>query len=151
MKDDRGRRGFALVEVLLVLVILSILAALAQPNLHRAIVKARAADVVGNLEVVRVAVLNYQADHNEWPPDARRGRIPRGLEEYLPTGFSFRKPEYTLDYQNWTRRRRRRRRAVFDVGITVITRDRELGRAVLDLLGANTWVSGRKYTWIIEG
>ena len=139
-------RGFSLVELLLVVVIISILAAIVQPNLHQALLKARAADVVGELNLVKVAVLSYQSDHLTWPPDRNRGQIPPGLEDYLPDGFSFTNPDYVLDYDNWTGT------GAFDVGVTFISTDLELGRAVLDLLGASVWTDGStKYTWVISG
>ena len=127
--------------------IVSILAALAQPGLHRALVKARAADVLGTLDVVRVGVLNYQAEHSAWPPDRNRGQIPPGLEEYLPEGFTFRSQDYLLDYDNWSGMGNSR----FSVGLTYITSDVELGQAVLEMLGSNAWTDGgTKFTWIIQ-
>jgi len=139
----RGRGGFTLAE-LLVMAILSLLAGLAIPNLQRAILKARAADAIGDLEVIRVAVLQYQGDRHEWPPDRNRGRIPPGLDEYLPEGFSFRGDGYVMDYDNWSRNRG-------FIGLTVITQEAELGNAMLSLLGDGTWTNGRnKFTWILD-
>jgi len=147
-KDRIGSRGFTLIEILLVLVIISILTAVAKPNLHRALVKARAADVVGELNVIKVAILTYRADRNEWPPDRNRGTIPPGLAEYLPGGFSFRGPDFVLDYDDWSKKRN----PPFEIGLTYICTDRELGLAVVDVLGSNVWSDGRtKFTWIIEG
>ncbi len=154
LKEDRrqvrgcGQEGFSLVELLVVVVIISILAAVVQPNLHKALVRARAADVVGELNVVKVAVLAYQAEHSRWPPDRNRGQIPPGLEEFLPDGFTFSTPDYVLDFDNWSAKGS----SVFDIGLTYISTDAELGAAVIDLLGNNVWTDGSsKYTWIIEG
>ncbi len=139
-------RGFTLVEVLLVAVIISLLAALAQPSLHKVLLRARAAEVVGDLNVVKVAVLAYEADQNAFPADRARGVIPPGLASYLPDGFSFVRPSYLLDYENWTGS------GVLNIGLTFVTTDRELGLAVLDLLGTNVWTDGgSKYTWVIDG
>jgi len=144
----RNRRGFTLIELLTVMVVLSILAAIALPRLRGVILKAEAADVLGDLNVVKVAVLTYQSDQNAWPRDAGRGQVPRGLEEYLPEGFSFRKGQYTLDYDNWSSRRR----AAFDVGVTFVTNNKDLGLAVVALVGSNIWTNGkRKFTFIIDG
>jgi len=143
-----GSRGFTLVELLLVVVIIGLLSGIAQPSLHRALVKARAADVIGDLNVIKAAILTYRADLNAWPPDRNRGIIPPGLADYLPAGFSFKNPDYTLDYDDWSTKKN----TPFAIGLTYISNDRELGVAVLDMLGKNIWSDrSTKYTWIIEG
>lgn len=148
----RSRGGFTLVELMIVALVLSVLAGIAMPNLRRAITRARATAVVGDLQVVRVGLYTYFADHNSWPPDRNRGRIPSDLLPYLPAGFSFVSDEYTLDYDNWAGRRGRSWRNTFDIGVTVIMRDKELGDEVVRMLGTNTWTNGRnKFTWVLEG
>ncbi len=143
-----GRTGFTLVELLTVMAVISILAGIALPKFRGAIVKAQAADVIGDLNVIKVAVLTYQSEHNSWPRDVRRGRVPPELVEYLPEGFTFVKDDYTLDYDNWSRRRR----GPFNIGLTVITRNDLLGLTVVNMLGRNAWTNGRrKFTWVIDG
>lgn len=143
----RGRKGFTLIELLTVMVVLSILAAIAVPRLRGAIVKAQAADVVGDLNAVKVAILTYHSDHSDWPENSGRGQVPSGLVDYLPTGFSFVQEEFTLDYDNWTGTAG----AAFNVGVTFVTRERELGLAVMDLLGSGVWSDGdTKFTWVVE-
>lgn len=146
--SKRNRRGFTLIELLTVMLIISVLAGIALPRFRNVVLKARAADVVGDMNVIKVAVLTYQTDHNAWPRDRNRGRIPPELVDYLPGGFSFRKDDYVLDYDDWSGRRR----TPFNVGVTFISSDGELGAAVLDMLGTNVWTNGRtKFTWIIDG
>ena len=96
------RGGFTIIEVLMVLVIISLLAVLAQPNLHRALVRARAVEVFADIDVVERAVHEYQASRNNWPEERSAGEIPTGLEVFLPGGFGFTKENYVLDYDNWT-------------------------------------------------
>lgn len=140
--------GFTLIELLVTMAIISILAGIAVPILRGVIVKARAADVVGDMNVIKVAVLTYQSDHNAWPGDRNRGQIPPELREYLPAGFSFIQDGYTLDYDDWSRNGR----ALFNVGITAITDEEDLGSALLEMLGENAWTDGRqKFTWVIDG
>ena len=139
------RRGMTLVELLIVLVIISIVVAIAQPNLQKAVMKARAASIIGDLQVVRVAVLNFQADNHRWPGDRSRGQVPPDLEPYLPEGFAFTTPLYTLDFDNWSDT------GPFDVGVSVITPNQTLGWTLLEMLGPNAWAQAERYSWIIEG
>lgn len=139
-----GRRGFSLIELLIVLLIIGTLAGIAIPNLNRAVLRARAVDAVADMNAVKVAVLNYQADAHAWPEDVDRGQIPPGLDEYLPENFSFTGDDYVLEYDDWTET------AGF-VGVTMISDQRDLGLMVLDLLGNNTWTNNSdKYSWVIE-
>lgn len=138
------REGFTLVELAVVVLIVALLAVIATPNFQRALLKARAAEAVSELHVIRVAVLNYVGDRHTYPPDRNRGQIPPGLAEYLPANFSFVRPGYTIDYDEWSGSRG-------FVGLTIITQDRLLGQAMVDMLGTNTWSDGnQKFTWVVE-
>ncbi len=139
------RRGVTIVELLIVMVIISILVAIVQPNLQDAVMKARASSIIADLEVVKVAVLSYQADKYRWPADRSSGTVPQDLVEYLPAGFSFRDPLYTLDFDNWSAT------GPFNVGVSVVTPNRDLGWTLLDMLGPNAWGQEERYSWIIEG
>lgn len=142
------KAGFSLIELLITMAVISILAGIAVPRLRGAIVKAEAADVLGNMDVVKVAVINYQSDHNAWPPEASPGQIPEGLAEYLPEGFSFTAEDYSLDYSNPSSSAR----SLFNVGVTVHTQEEELGLAIVELVGYNIWSdAGNRFTMIIDG
>lgn len=137
------RRGLTLTELLIVMLIVSILAAIAVPQLNDIIVKARAADAISDMQVIRVAVYGYQTDQHAWPSDVERGIIPPGLEDYLPEGFDLVQDDYILDYENWGG-------SLFAVGVTLVTADTVLGRTALDMLASPKWNVGDKYTWVIE-
>jgi prepilin-type N-terminal cleavage/methylation domain-containing protein len=147
-------RGFTMVEVLTVVVVMGTLVRMAVPSFHEVLVRARAAEVIGDFETVRVAVLNYHADHLQWPPDGYAGQVPGALAPYLPDGFSFQGMGYQLDWENW----------VLPAGlpqdpeargilaVSVVTEDRELGEALSDLLGGAMahYALGDAYTFVIE-
>lgn len=139
----KGRKGLTLIELLTVVVIVSVLAAIAQPLYFQIIVKARAADAISELQVVRVALYNYQSDNQAWPSEASSGIVPPGLEGYLPVGFDLVKEDYTLDFDNWGG-------TPFVIGITLITSDSLLGRTTLEMMASPKWNTGDKYTWVIE-
>ena len=140
MKD---RRGVTLIELLVVVLIVSVLAAIAQPQLASVIVKARAAEAISDLEIVRGALYTYQSDQKAWPPEVNGGVVPPGLATYLPAGFDFEKETYTLDFDNWGG-------SPFMIGVTLITADSVLGRRALEMLSTPKWSAGDKYTWVIE-
>ena len=143
----QGRRGFTLVELVVVVLVIGVLAAIAMPNLRSALMKARAAEAVGDLQVLRHAVFTYVGDHHQWPPDAGVGEVPPGMAEYLPEGWSMMKKNYEMNYDNWSDGGAP---AKF-IGVTVEVADVEFGSYVIDMLGPNAWTNGSfKFTWVIE-
>jgi prepilin-type N-terminal cleavage/methylation domain-containing protein len=86
MKD---RRGFTLVEILIVVSILALLAALVVPKVQEARARARAADVLGSMRAIRVAATIYFDSAGTWPPTAAVGVIPPSLRGYLPVTVKF--------------------------------------------------------------
>jgi prepilin-type N-terminal cleavage/methylation domain-containing protein len=144
-RELRARRnsGFSLIELTIVVAIISIVAALAQPSFNKALTKARAASVVGDLEAIKVAVFSYQAETSAWPPEESEGTIPTGLIPFLPSGFTFTPEDYSIDYEAWGG-------VPYNVGIAIVTDDVYLGAAVLDMLGKQVYQVGNKYAWVID-
>ncbi len=133
-----GREGFTLVELLVTVAIVGILAGLAIPNMRPMLLRARAAEVVGDLEVVRVAAASYNGQNHTWPAETGDGAVPSGMAEFLPDNFSFARDGYTLDFENWslpsglpgdpsTRTL---------IGVSVTVEDPALGNALVELLGS---------------
>ena len=139
----KDRRGVALTELVFVMIIISILAAIAQPKLFDVIVKAKAADAISNMRLIRLAAFNFQSDQQVWPSETAAGVVPPGLEAYLPEGFELVQEDYTLDFDNWGG-------SPFLIGVTIITPDSVLGRTALEMLSTPKWTVGDKYTWVIE-
>ncbi len=143
---DARRGGFTLIEVMMVAAIVSLLAALAQPAYQRVLLKARAAEAVSNLNAIKVAIQNYESDFYSYPPDVDRGQIPDGLADYLPEAFSFTFDGYVLDYDNYIPSGD----DMFDIGLTVIPDNDDMGRAMVQLIGSKVWERGdSKFTWIV--
>jgi prepilin-type N-terminal cleavage/methylation domain-containing protein len=137
----RGRAGFTLVELVLVVVIVSILAGLAIPNYQLVVTKARAADLLGRIDVVEVAVNQYLGENNNWPAESAPGVVPTELTSFLPDNFEFTGEDFDLDWEN----------AVGMKGIAIVTDNEPLGNALIDLAGAGSWfVSGNRYVFIID-
>jgi len=99
---DSRRGGFSLIELLVAVSIVGILAGLAIPNMRNVTFRARATAVFGDLNTIRQATLDYNADQNSWPPNEASGTIPAGLVPYLPDGFSFAGDGYEMDFENLT-------------------------------------------------
>lgn len=80
----RARRsGFTLVEILIVVVILGVLAAIVIPAFASATEDTRKASFVADLRVFEEAILRYEVDHGTFPPDGGSGTVPSGLEPYV--------------------------------------------------------------------
>ena len=135
---DSRRGGFTLVELLIVAAIVGILAGLAIPNLRTVILRARAAEVVADLDVVKTATLQFQADRHVWPDETAVGSIPSGLDEFLPDQYSFQREGYQLDYENWALPSGLPTdpTATTLIGVSAAVEDPILGNALVELLGS---------------
>lgn len=117
-----GRDGFTLVELLLVMLIIGILAQIALPNYRGLTTRARAVDLIADIDVVEQAARSYQADLHSWPPETPAGAIPPG------------DPGTTLI-----------------LGVGVVTDNTELGAALVELMGDAGWyLVGNRYVRIVD-
>lgn len=63
----RGKRGFTLIEMMIVVAIIAILVGLLVPNFIRARAQAQTAACEANLKEIATAVELYQTDHDAYP------------------------------------------------------------------------------------
>ena len=147
-----GRRGFTFIELLVVVLVMSILATLAVLKYidlkHRAVSSAATAD----LQAVRLAAYSAWYEHSAWPADAGAGAVPPALAPYLPTGFSFSKPEYTLDWDNFVPPNGGPSGSM-QLGVVVTSSNARLMKTLQDNLGSKGpfFVLGNTLTFVIVG
>jgi general secretion pathway protein G len=66
-KQPARQFGFSLLELLLVMVLISLLAALVMPVATNSVIRAKEATLKENLYVMRKALDDYYADHGKYP------------------------------------------------------------------------------------
>lgn len=63
-----GERGFTLIELMTIVVILGILVTLAVPSYQQSVIRAREAALARDLFVIRDLLDQYRADRGQYPP-----------------------------------------------------------------------------------
>jgi prepilin-type N-terminal cleavage/methylation domain-containing protein len=144
------RRGFSLIELLTVMALIGLLAALSVPRYRDMKRRAFAANIASDFNTVRVAAYNYYADNNSYPPDGSPGTPPGALRPYLPRNFSFDNGSYTLDYDVWPSPLNPSQPVV---GVTVTSGDQQLVSMVARTIAAGGMGInvGNGYTYIFAG
>ncbi len=76
--------GFTLVEVMIVVAVIGLLAAIAVPAYAKARTNAQNACFIADLRTAKHAFIQYSFDHRgRYPPDVTPAVIPAGMAEYL--------------------------------------------------------------------
>lgn len=153
MKAIRSAAGFTLIEAMVVLCVLSILVRVGIPAYDAVRREAIASQALGDFNAVRAGVVAQFEATGSYPADAPSGSVPGGLRSFLPADFSFRRPAYELDWENYT---------VPDttesgvsqgqvLALTVTARDATTGLEILRQLGANCshWSVGDSHTFVM--
>jgi len=85
----RNQKGFTLVELVIVIVILGILAAIAVPKFVNLGGKAKEAAAEANIGALRAAATLYYAEHGQFP--ANKTELEACLQDSLewPTGYGY--------------------------------------------------------------
>ena len=92
----RGEAGFTLMELVVVLFIVALLAALAVPSVSRSLTRAEETALQQNLFVLRNAIDDYRADRAVWPVDLAalvEARYIRAVPDDPVTGLA----DWTLE------------------------------------------------------
>lgn len=146
----RDRRGFTLIELIVVTILLGILASIAVLKFMDLRNNAIAAQMSQELRSIHVAVLNFHADTEAWPAETGPGVVPPGLASLLPgqLAASLDRGQYVLDFENFGS-------GAPDVmiGVSVTTGDPKLFAKFVQYLGTQSpfFVSGGTMTYLISG
>ncbi|HEX2451429.1 MAG TPA: prepilin-type N-terminal cleavage/methylation domain-containing protein [Gemmatimonadales bacterium] len=95
------RRGFTLVELLVVFVVLTILASIMVMRYIDLKHRAMSAKATTDVDLVRKAGYARFYDTGSWPGGSGAGVVPADLRPYLPNNFTFVRPDYTLEWENF--------------------------------------------------
>jgi prepilin-type N-terminal cleavage/methylation domain-containing protein len=148
----RGRRGFTFIELLVVVLVLSILAGIGILKYIDLRHRALSAQVVGDVEAIRLAAYTRYYETGAWAPDAGAGVKPVELTPYMSQNFTFTRPEYTLDWENFAPANPGPTGAM-QVGIVVAASDARLARSLALHLGTRSpfIVTGATITYVLVG
>jgi general secretion pathway protein G len=84
LATHRARRGFTLIELIVVMAIIALLVSIVAPRYYRTVDKARDASLKTTLNVVRDAIDKYAADRDQYP---------ESLDELVSRGYLRQVPE----------------------------------------------------------
>jgi prepilin-type N-terminal cleavage/methylation domain-containing protein len=83
LRRPASTRGFTLVEILVVVVIISLLAMLSIPGLQMVQRRAKSSAIINDFRVFTTAFETYAHEHGSFPDEAAAGVVPAGMEAML--------------------------------------------------------------------
>lgn len=146
----RRCRGFTLVELMTVIIILAVLAAIAILKYIDLRNQGLSAQIVQEMRAVQLAAFNFHADNEQWPAETGPGIVPTALQPLLPgqLAASFDRTQYLLDYENFGHGA-----GEVVIGISATTSDAKLFARLVRYMGGGNpfFMSGNKVTYLIAG
>lgn len=152
-------KGFTLIELMIVILIIGILAAIAIPKYRDITIRAKATTIIADTRLIINAAQLYLADNGQYPPDGWWGEIPEGLEPYLPESFSFARQQdwdvlYSFDNMHYpVPSESYARRVGMWVSISVWTRDQTILNTILEVapgyMSPRQALSGKKRVSVV--
>lgn len=150
-----ARRGFTLVEVLMVTAVLGIVVRIALPTLRESLLTARGTEILQQVVAVEQAVAAYAAETGTWPEDAPPGEVPGELvPRYLAAGTAFSREGYTLDFDRWTLVGEIRDALARDrvASVAVRIEDEGVQRGLMRVAAGRLWYrSGDVFSFLLSG
>ena len=98
----KTRKGFTLVELLIVIVVIGILSAMMMLSSNEAVTSARASNVVSNLRNLKTAALGYYADHMDELATTTTAPTINDIKGYLSNNEITDINKYTLIFAGTT-------------------------------------------------
>lgn len=92
-----GRKGFTLIELIIVITIIGILAAIAVPVMKEAPIRAKEAALKENLFTLRSCIDQYYADHQTYPSSLEE-MVSKGYMRKIPIDPITGQPDWVLVY-----------------------------------------------------
>lgn len=84
----RRQTAFTLVEIMVVVVIIGLLAAIAIPAINRVKERSLASRMINDLRQIEAAFQRYALENGGWPPPGAPGVEPAGMDGYLPNCYT---------------------------------------------------------------
>ena len=91
-RREHRTRGFSLVEIMVVVVIIGLLAAMALPAYRQVTLRSKASAVGNDLRTFSTAFITYNLQNGKWPANGDPGVVPPELVNALTNNFALKSP-----------------------------------------------------------
>lgn len=146
-----GRRGFTLVEIMVVVVIIGLLAAIAIPALRRVQSRTKISRFISDLRTFAQAFETHALETGAWPANAGSGVVPAGMSARLNTR-AWTSVNTLGGRWNWDSHRLGIEASISTTGVTVASEDLlSVDRLIDDgnLATGRFRNAGGRYLWVL--